>query len=80
MELRWDSPETMTIPNVGCVRQGVLFTIDDPRGQDLIERGLASLPRIQQNNKSTEQETSALHTTGEIRKKTPSDAIPVKKE
>lgn len=73
MELRWDSPETMTIPNVGSVRQGVLFTIDDPRGQDLIDRGLASLPTAQRVD-------LAPQTIGEVRKKTQSDALSTKKE
>lgn len=44
MELIWDSSETVTIPNVGTVRQGVKFTIDDDRGRDLLARGLAIKP------------------------------------
>ena len=42
MRLQWDSLETMTIPNVGTVRPGCLFEIEDSRGEDLIQRGLAS--------------------------------------
>lgn len=44
MELIWDCPETVTIPNVGTVSKGVKFSIDEDRGKDLIMRGLASRP------------------------------------
>lgn len=44
MELIWDSLETVTIPNVGTVRKGVKFGIEDNQGLDLIARGLASRP------------------------------------
>jgi len=76
MELRWDSPETMTIPNVGSVRQGGLFTIDDPRGRDLIDRGLASLPVVQQGQSGTFEEPRKQKSMG----LTQVDAIPTKKE
>lgn len=46
MELIWDSLETVTIPNVGTVSKGVKFSIDDDRGKDLLERGLASRPTL----------------------------------
>lgn len=41
--LRWIAPETVTIPNVGTVQPGILFTIEDDRAQDLIDRGMAKL-------------------------------------
>lgn len=46
MELVWCSPETVTIPNVGTVWQGGTFSIDEDRGRDLVQRGLAQMPVI----------------------------------
>lgn len=46
MELIWECPETVTIPNIGTVRKGVKFSIEEDRGRDLIARGLASHPVV----------------------------------
>lgn len=44
MELIWAAAGTVTIPNVGTVRQGDTFSIEDDRGKDLLQRKLAIKP------------------------------------
>lgn len=41
MRLRWVDKEVVTIPDVGQVKPGVEFTIDDDRAQDLLFRKVA---------------------------------------
>lgn len=46
MYLRWIDQEVVTIPDVGQVRPGVEFTIDDQRGVDLVQRKVAEVVQI----------------------------------
>jgi hypothetical protein len=43
MRLQWVDPEVVTIPDVGQVKPGVEFTIDDRRGADLVQRKVAKV-------------------------------------
>lgn len=65
VRLRWIDPEVVTIPDVGQVRPGVEFTIDDARGQDLLDRKVAehigtSRPEYSQKVKRMVQDDAAV--------------------